>query len=122
MIKLEAPYPAIVTTSFLPNPQLSNAESLTATLTMKRATDGTLRTYVKTKNGRRKMLWNFVLDRGKALELRAFVLSYHSSQLRVTDHEDRVWLGYIMNNPVEFDGAARGRVAVTLEFEGIEQV
>lgn len=131
MIKLEAPYPAIQTTSLLPNPDLGDAESLTASVSLKRATDGTLYSYVKRKGGRRKTTWTLRLVRPKALELRAFFLSYASSVIRVTDHKDRVWVGYFTNNPFEFDtpvraapgfGDLRGELqTITLEFEGVEQ-
>lgn len=131
MIELAAPYPKIQTISLLPNPDFSDTEALTSSVSAKYATDGTLRTYVKTKGGRRKMTWTFRLFRPKALELRAFYLSYHSSKVRVIDHNDRTWVGYFTINPLEFDTPARAAPAiqevdgelqtVTIEFEGTEQ-
>lgn len=132
MMQLAAPYPAIQTVSILPNPQLSDSEALTASVAAKRAIDGTLYTYVRTKQGRRKMLWSFQLTRPKALELRAFLYAYFASKVKVTDHNGRIWVGNFMNNPFEFStesragpaigGLPRGEtVSITLEFEGIEQ-
>lgn len=130
MFELAAPYPEIQTISLLGSPQFSDGEALTVTLSPKRATDGTLYTYVKTKAGRRKMTWTFRLPRAKALELRAFLLSYFASQIRVTDHNERIWVGHFTNNPFEFDtdsggpyiGSLRGEMqSITLEFEGVEQ-
>jgi hypothetical protein len=121
MVTFEAPHPAITTTLMLPNPQFSNSEALTSSLSLKRATDGTLYTYVKTKNGRRKLLWTFTLARNRALALRAFIQSYHASKIRVTDHEGRIWVGNVTSNPVEFDSVSRDLQSVTLEFEGVEQ-
>lgn len=129
---IAAPFPAVQTTTVLPNPELSDAESLTDSLSARRAMDGTLYTYVKTKAGRRKLQWTFQLTRNKGLELRAFLLSYFASQLRVVDHLDRVWVGHFVNNPFELttdrkagpalQGLPRGETqSITLEFEGTEQ-
>jgi len=129
--QLEAPYPGIQTTSILANPQFSNGEGLADSVASKRATDGTLYTYVKRRNGRRKLNWTFLLVRPKALELRAFLTSYFASDVRVTDHSGRVWIGNFTNNPFEFTtdrraapdrGDLRGELqTITLEFEGVEQ-
>lgn len=134
MFQIQAPAPSLQTTTILPNPLLSDQEGLTSTVQSQRATDGTLYTYVKTKAGRRKLQWTFRLTRPKALELRAFVLSYHSSRIRITDHNNRVWVGYFLSNPFEFDTPSRSapaiqaaqdfaaeRQVITLEFEGVEQ-
>lgn len=131
MITLQAPHPGLQTTTFLPNPQFSDTEALTASLSVKRSLDGTLFTYKKTKGGRRKLTWTFTLTRPKALELRAFLLSYYASTVKVVDHNDRTWLGNFTNNPFEFESARRAAPAIgdlapeacviTLEFEGVEQ-
>jgi hypothetical protein len=130
MFEFAAPHPGIQTISLLPNPQFSDTEALTASVSTQRATDGTLYTYVKTKGGRRKLSWTFRLLRPKALELRAFLLSYFASKVRVTDHNNRVWVGNFTNNPFEFTadsggpmlGDLRGELqSITIEFEGVEQ-
>jgi hypothetical protein len=129
-VELAAPYPAIQTITMLPNPELSDSEALTGTVTSLRAVDGTLYTYVKRTNERRKLVWSFTLSRPKALELRAFLLSYYAALIRVTDHNNRVWTGYFINNPFEFVTDRRGAPSwqglpgesqsITLEFEGVE--
>ena len=101
------PDPALETTTLLPNPQFGDGENLTDEVQVKRAMDGTLYTYVKTKNGRRKLQWAFRLTRNKALELRAFIQAYYAKKIRVTDHNERVWVGNLMNNPFEFDTSGR---------------
>lgn len=132
MFEISAPYPGLQTTSLLPNPEFSDTESLTDVVVSKRATDGTLYTYVKTKGGRRKMQWSFRLTRNKGLEVRAFLLSYFASRIRVVDHNDRIWVGNFTNNPFEFvtdrkagpaiQGWPKGETqTITLEFEGVEQ-
>jgi len=131
MFTFEAPYPGVVTTSILPNPKFGDGENLKVSVTTKRAMDGTRYTYVKRKGGR-KLQWTFKLTRNKGLELRAFIQSYFASQIKVTDHNDRVWVGHFVINPFEFDTPSRAAPAITpmprgenqvitLEFEGEEQ-
>jgi hypothetical protein len=94
--------------------------------------DGTRYTYVKRKESRRKLKWSFRLRRNKALELRAFVFAYFASRIKIIDHNGRVWVGNVTNNPFEFDTPERAAPAIDplprgemqtidLEFEGIEQ-
>lgn len=132
MFILQAPHSAPVATTLLPNPQWGDGENLTDEVMVKRAMDGTLYTYVKTKNGRRRLEWAFRLTRNKALELRAFIQAYYAAKIRVTDHNERVWVGWFTNNPFEFDTSDRAApalapmprgefVEITIEFEGVEQ-
>jgi len=128
MITMEAPYPSIQTTSVFPNPQLGDSEELTDEVITKRAMDGTLYTYVKTKGLRRRLVWELSMSRMKALELRNFVRSYFASKMRITDHLDRVWVGHLVNDPFEFTTPARAeffpgheRQTIQIEFEGIMQ-
>ncbi len=130
MFILEAPYPAIQTTSLLPNPEFSDQEALLHTVTRKRAVDSTRYTYVK-RRSRRKLLWSFQVTRNKALEIAAFIQCYFASKLRITDHAGRRWIGHFTSNPFEFDTGSRAGPAISplprgetvridLEFEGIE--
>jgi hypothetical protein len=129
--QMQAPYPTLQTTSIFPNPRMGDSEGLRNAVVMKRATDGTRYTYIKRKGGR-KLQWTFKLTRNKGLEMRAFIQSYFASTIRVTDHNDRVWIGNIINNPFEFDTPSRAAPAIspmprgenqviTIEFEGVEQ-
>ncbi len=129
---LQAPYPGLQTTTILPAPKFSDQMALTDAVSVKRAMDGTRYTYVKTKGGRKKVKWTFQLTRNKGLELRAFIQSYFSSQIVVVDHLSRTWLGYLMNNPFEFDTTERAAPArqgwavgeiqsIALDFEGVLQ-
>jgi hypothetical protein len=126
-----APYPGYQTVTTLPNPSWGDGEGALAEVAMKRAIDGTTRTYVKDK-GRRKLSWSFRVTRNKAMELREFVRSYHSSAIGVTDHNGRSWRGWILNNPLEITMEKRGNPArqglpqgetctVQVEFEGVLQ-
>ena len=59
-------------------------------------------------------------------------MSYFASKIKVTDHNDRVWVGNLTENPFEFDTPERAGPAIApmprgetqviqLEFEGVEQ-
>jgi hypothetical protein len=132
MFYLQAPYPTLQTLTVLPEPKFSDAMNLTDAVIVKRAMDGTRRTYVKTKGGRRRLKWTFQLTRNKGLELRAFIQSYFASKIYVLDHLGRNWVGYFTSNPFELDTPERGAPArppllrgevqaIELEFEGVLQ-
>jgi len=132
MFYLQAPYPTLQTLTVLPEPKFSDAMNLTDAVIVKRAMDGTRRTYVKTKGGRRRLKWTFQLTRNKGLELRAFIQSYFASKIYVLDHLGRNWVGYLTSNPFELDTPERGAPArppllrgevqaIELEFEGVLQ-
>jgi hypothetical protein len=115
----------------MPNPQFSDQEGNLNTVSRSTAMDGTRYTYVKRRT-RHKMQWTFRLSRNKALEVRAFFMSYFASQIQITDHRDRVWLGHFTSNPFEFESQSRAAPAITpmprgetvsidIEFEGEEQ-
>lgn len=87
--------------------------------------NGTLYTYVKSRNGRMKFQWEFEIARNKALELREFIDSYQGKLIQITDHDGDLWLGYLRSNPFEFTGAGRAGAGwpggetmnIILEFE-----
>lgn len=122
---LKAPYPGIRTTTLLPNPAWGDSKALTATIISMRAADGTLYTYVKSRNGRMKFQWEFEIARNKALELREFLDAYNSKLIQVIDHDGDEYIGYLRNNPFEFAGAGRAgdgwpgeeTMTIILEFE-----
>ena len=112
----------------LPSPNFSDGEGLTDEVIPRRASDGTVRTYVKTKGGRRRLYWDFTLRRIVGLQFRDFIKLFFASQMRITDHHNRSWVGYLTNNPFEFtSGSGKGSsairnetVTIRLEFEGVE--
>jgi hypothetical protein len=126
-LQLSAPYPLVVTTTLLPNPQLGDSEALSDTVAIRRAMDGTMYSYVK-RGLRRKLLFDFDLSRMKALELEAFVRAYQASKVLLVDHLSQSWVGHLTGNPVELEGTKRAlksfgneRMSVRLEFEGEKQ-
>ena len=129
-VRLSAPYPTIQTHSFLPNPQLGDSQEPTNEIQVRRALDGTLYTYVKSKLSRQRLVLNFKITSAKASEVWEFVRSYHGSQIQYIDHLGVSWVGYIVNNPFEFTFSekwttscdpVRELVDITIEFEGILQ-
>jgi hypothetical protein len=130
MFRMEAPYPMLQTFTVMPDPQFSDQEGNLNTVSRLTAMDGTCYTYVKRRT-RRKMRWNFKLSRNKALEVRAFFMSYFASRIRITDHRNRIRLGYFTSNPFEFEIQSRAApvitpmprgetVSIDIEFEGEE--
>jgi len=124
MIEFRAPWPNIVTSIKLPNPQLGDEEGLTSTMVSKRSMDGTLYTYVQT-NSNTKLELQFILTRSKGEEFKRFLFTYVSQQLELVDHLSRRWLGYVTTNPINFITARRGApgggnelMEVSIEFEG----
>ena len=128
MFVLQAPYPTLQTSTYLPNPQLGDSEGKILNVDIKRAMDGTMYSFVKTRD-REKLIWTFRLSQHKGMELMAFYQSYSTSQLKVTDHLGNVFLGYFTSNPVEFEATNRSvdspgndtMVSIQIEFEGTKQ-
>lgn len=129
MFVIQAPYPALRTTSLLPNPTFGDSKGNAATLDFKRAMNGKKYSYVKSKDSRKKMLWTFILSQHKALELQAFYDAYNSEQIKVTSYDGKVYIGYFTNNPFEFEALRRAgnspgldtQHQIQVEFEGFEQ-
>ncbi len=127
MFRIEAPYPSVQTTIILPSPQWGDSATPTPSVKTLRTMDGDLYTYISTRDKRKKCNWSFSISRHKGLELKAFYNSYSGSRVRITDHEDLVWIGYIQVNPFELTGTERagnlpGQEAmdITIDFEESE--
>lgn len=130
-VRLAAPYPGIQCITHLPNPEFGDLEGQVNFLEIKRSINGQRYSYVRAKDGRKRLQMQFSLTRMKALELRAFIVAYHSSRVLLTDHLGQKWLGYIITNPNEFEttsailhgpaGTGAARAAIQIEFEGLQQ-
>ncbi len=109
---LQAPYPALKTTSILPSPQFSNANGLKAKIkSIMRSMNGAQRyTYVQ-GGPDQQLTYQFLLTRAKALELREFILLYFASPIQITTHENEVWLVRFVNDPFEFTGERKAEPA-----------
>ena len=113
---LEAPHPSIQTVTELPNPQLGETNVLAARLTVGRAEDGTPYTYVAPKNGERVIGWTFTMTRDKGRELRAFLESYHSSDIKITDHHGDIWIGKFITDGFDFETGTSEWQTIDLSF------
>lgn len=128
---IEAPHPGVLSTHYLPNPQLGDSVGSVGSLQEpKRAMDGTKYVYVKSRDQRKKLLWTFSLSQDKALEMQAFFDNYAASTVKITDHFGKVYVGNFTTNPFEFETVGRSVASPTnysihqiqFEFEGFEQV
>ena len=127
MFFIKGPYPSIQVSLELPSPNWSDSVALTSTLQVLRTMNGGSYTYVHSRDGRKRLQWDFTVSRHKALELRAFLKVYYRFKLQVVDHNNEVWIGYMMNNPFESAGSGKAMgfpgdetMDVTLEFEEAE--
>ncbi len=123
---LQAPYPALTTTSVFPNPNFSDNAAQRHSVSVTEAMNGTAYSYVKS-NARSKLNYTLTLSRMKALELRAFILAYYRAKLLLTNHKGETWLVHFTINPFDFTGKARAAgdpgdetQDITLEFEGTQ--
>lgn len=127
---IQVPYPGILSTHYLPNPQLGDSIGSTGTLESRRAMDGTKYFYVKSRDKRKKLLWTFALSQDKALEMQAFFEVHSAKQVRITDHIGKVYVGNFTTNPFEFEAVGRSVASpsnyslhqIQFEFEGFEEV
>lgn len=125
-VQFTAPYPLNQTTTFVRDPEWNDSDNLKSQLDVKHALDGTLYTYVKKQNHRRRLMMAFTLTFHKALELQAFFRAYYASKIYIKDHLNREWIGYAVNNPFEFvtdnkggPGGGGELTSFQLEFEAV---
>lgn len=104
---LQAPYPALRTTSVLPSPDFSNTEAKKVKLkSIFRSMNGAKRTYTQTSPDT-QLTFRFSLARPKALELREFIRVYFDKRIKLTTHDGEVWLVRLTDDPFEFTGERR---------------
>ena len=119
-VTIKAPADSPETTTILPNPELADVENSQKSLTIKRAMDGTKRTYVRLTSNR-LLTYTFRLQRAKMLELEEFVRAYHSQSIFMINHKNEQWVVRFVSNPFEFGIDRRGNDGViTLNLEGVK--
>lgn len=119
MIELHGPYENTTTVTILPNPEFDNARSLTSSVDVKRAMDGTRYTYVKAKV-HEKLEFTFQLTPSKSEELKAFIEEYIGQAIRVVDHDGKVWRVNLTNDEFSYQPRMRDNwVEVSLELKGV---
>lgn len=106
-------------------PEFGDTEGGDNRINIKRSMDGAVRVYKRTSPST-KLSYSFVMDRLKALELRAFILANNSKVLKMTNWKGEIWAVNLTNNPFAFneesrrEGAWGNRSSINLEFEGIK--
>ena len=115
---MQAPVPAVETTSVLPSPLFNNAESRRLSVEMRRSINNTKRSYVKS-NARSRVTYSFKVTRHKGEEVKQFILAYYRSKIRWTDHLGDVWEGYFTSNPFSISGAGRASGSPGGEYQEI---
>ena len=109
---LQAPYPNLRTTSFLPSPEFSNtAARKTRLKSIFRSMNGTKYTYTQTSPDQ-ELSFQFRLTRMKSLELREFIRVYFAKRIRITTHENEVWIVRFVDDPFELIGERKASPAL----------
>jgi hypothetical protein len=108
---MQAPYPALKTTSLLPSPQFSNTQGLKQRIaSIMRSMNNKRYTYVNTSPDQ-VLTFQFLMTRAKSLELREFLLLYFAEKIKITTHENEVWVVHFVNDPFEFTGERKAEPA-----------
>jgi hypothetical protein len=100
MVILQAPYPLILVTSFLPDPEFKDEVSANVKLNLKRALNGTPYTYVKTTS-KSKLEWDFDVSIWKALEINEFYQNFTTQKIKITDWNSLIYVGYFIIDEVD---------------------
>lgn len=108
----------------LGRPEFADREGATGRINIKRSMNGERRVY-KRDSPTSKLIYDFVMDRKKAIELRTFLLSNNSVPLTLTNWKAEIWKVLLTNNPFDFsevsywEGSCGNKSTITLEFEGV---
>lgn len=106
IFRLEAPYPALASTMLLPNPEIGNNQGLESEVVVIRMEDGTRRTFIRRGGDKKRHRFTFDISSDKMDEFGDFIERYRGATFRATWRE-RVIIGKVALNPVEFLGAGR---------------
>ena len=108
---MQAPYPALKTTTLLPSPQFANAAGLKSKIkSIMRSMNNKRYTYVQSSPDQ-VLTYQFLVTRAKSLELREFVLLYFASPIKIITHENEAWVVRFINDPFEFTAERKAEPA-----------
>lgn len=116
MFIIQGPYPSNTTQIVLPSPRETNTEGLKATVQTIRMDDGTLKTYVKRRGGRKKFRWEFLVGNAKAKELEDYFID-NSGDKAIVYWRDNAYIGNVTLNPFEMSGEVQEYYRAIIEFE-----
>ena len=107
MFRIQAPYPGATDTLRLRSPNMTNQQNPSHTMTTVRTGNGDLYTYIKRKRGREVHQWEFTVSYFKSLEVKEFMRAFSNRIVRVIDHNDEVYIGYMTRNTFEVQAEGR---------------
>ena len=128
-IQLAAPFEGPKTITILPNPDFGDEEAIDTTLNYAESMDGTPYTYVE-RSGNFRIRMQFTNQgRGKMLEVQEFLQFYAGEEIKLTDHNDRIWqVVYVPNQTIfthdkrsyNSGGPRKEAGSFSLEFTGVQ--
>lgn len=113
---LRGPWPSNSKLIVLPSPATANTQALKSSVQTMRMMDGSARTFIKPRRGRKSYRWDFLVGVGKATELENYVIENSGQPCMVTWRGLQA-VGWLTLNPLEMGGEPGEMYRVTLEFE-----
>lgn len=110
-------------TVVLPAPEWDDSDGNEGELSVRRAMNSELYTYIKSTH-RQNLKYRFFLTQTKSEELQEFIWNYNDSIMNILNHKDEIWKAQLKINPVDFVSenkwSCTEKISVTLEFEGVK--
>ena len=116
MLLIQGPFPSNTTAVVLPSPRETNNESLRASIQTIRKMDGSLSTYVKPRDQRKKYRWEFVVGNSKAKEVEDYMID-NAGELAMVTWNGTIYIGYVTLNPFEMSGDTQEFYRLLVELE-----
>lgn len=115
---LMAPHELVQMVSLLPSPEFGDSDNIVGSFNLKRSMNNTIYTYLKTSS-EEVLTYEFILTRGKTLEVIAFIRTYYAYNVRIINHKGETYVGKIMNDPSDITHIQFKEVCMfRLEFRG----
>lgn len=102
MYVISAPYPGIETNLYLPDADFRNSVTPQSTVKINKTLDNSFYTYVRRNPESKIYVYTFDLTREKTIEMETFFDKYHSSKLKLLNHDDETLICYLVTNPIIF--------------------
>lgn len=123
MITLEAPYPLLTGTIYLPSQNWGDFKRQESSTVLKKSMNGqTQVTHNQVLDGTESLDLQIVMVREKALELREFFRAYAGEKMQMTLPGGTIHRGYLTVNPLSFEFVGKHNntesVSVNLTFKG----
>lgn len=96
-----APHQLVQTTMLLPSPEFGDSDNIVAAINLKRSMNNTKRTYINVPSDE-YLIYEFILTRGKTLEVIEFLKIYYPYDVRIINHKNETYVCKIMTDPFDF--------------------